>query len=451
MSYSREQVKEITDKALNMIKADAAEVRFEGGQRAATRFANSTITVNLIEHDQEIQITVFYGQKTATTEVHQFDDATLKNAIEQVQAVARRKPDNPETVRPVRPPQNYEQVDALLPSCVNFGPAERAAMVKASIDVCEKKGVLGAGYIPKLHGTEAIANSEGLFGYHQFAEASFILTCRTHDQTGAGWAATTGVKDVSLIDPVALTERAADKAIRSRNPRSIEPGRYTIIMEPRVAGRYVALLLGAFEARAAEEGRSFLSGKERGESKVGQKILGDNFTLRSHIGNPILRQTPVGPDGLAARSMTWVEKGVLKNLFYSRSWAARRGVAPTPTAQDMSLIVEGGEATIEDMIKTTKRGLLATYFWYIRAVDPMRLLYTGMTRNGLFLIENGEIVGPVQNFRWNDSPIAGFNNISMLGRPVPMHIENTYDTPGTALVPPLKIEDFKLTSISPAV
>ena len=180
-------------------------------------------------------------------------------------------------------------------------------------------------------------------------------------------------------------------------------------------------------------------------------MFGDNFTLRSEIGNPVLRQSPIGQDGLPAKSVTWVEKGVVKNLFYDRFWAQKQKKEPTGTTPNMSLVMEGGTATVEEMIKSTKRGLLVSFFWYIRPVDQMTLLNTGMTRDGLFLIENGEIVGPVQNFRWNESPAVSFNNISMLGRPVPMHTGEAYDNPGTALVPPMKLEDFTMTSISPAV
>jgi predicted Zn-dependent protease len=368
-----------------------------------------------------------------------------------VQELATRKPDNPELMPPVKPPQQYIEVDSALPSAVNFGPGERAAMVKASTEICEKKGVLGAGYIPKFHWTDALANSEGLFAYHRYADASFILTCRTPDQTGSGWAGTTGAKDIKNIDAAALTTVAADKALNSRKPRAIEPGNYTVIMEPRPAARFLQLMLGSLNARAAEEGRSFMSGKERGATKLGEKVFGDNFTLRSEIGNPILRQSPVGEDGLAAKPITWIEKGVVKNLFYDRYWAQHQKKEPTATQPGISLVVEGGTATVEEMIKSTKRGLLITFFWYIRGVDNMTLLNTGMTRDGLFLIENGEVVGPVQNFRWNESPAVGFNNITMLGRPVPMHTGEAYDNPGTALVPAMKIEDFTMTSISPAV
>jgi predicted Zn-dependent protease len=451
VSYSREQVKQITDKILNMCKADAVEVDFSGGERSATRYANSTITANLVEHDQQAQITVYYGQKSASTSTHQFDDASLKAAIEQVQQLAQRKPDNPELMMPVKPPQEYLKVDAAAPSAVNFGPGERAAMVRKSVEICEKKGVLGAGYIPKMHWTQATANSEGLFSYYQWADASFILTCRTPDGTGSGWAGTTNVKDPSKIDAAALTEIAADKAVKSQKPRAIEPGNYTVILEPRPAARFLSLALNAFNARAAEEGRSFMSGKERGTTRLGEKLFGDNITIRSVIDDPILRQTPIGPDGLASRNITWVEKGVVKNLFYDRFWAKKTGKEPSVTSPNQSIVMDGGKDTLEQMIKTTKRGLLVTFFWYIRPVEQMTLLNTGMTRDGLFLIENGEIVAPLQNFRWNETPAVGFNNVSMMGAPVPMHTGEAYDNPGTALVPPMRIEDFTMTSISPAV
>ena len=268
MSYSREEVKAITDKILNMAKADAVEVEFSGGERSATRYANSTITANLIEHDQEVTITVRYGQKSASTTVHQFDDESLKRAIAEAQSLAKQRPDNPELMPLLKPPQDYVVVEAALPAAVNFGAAERARLVKQSIDVCEKKGVVGAGYIPKLHWTDARANSAGLFAYHRYAEASLILTCRTPDGTGSGWAGTTGMKDVTQIDAVGISETAATKALASRKARAIEPGTYTVILEPRPAARFLSLMLGSLNARQAEEGRSFMSGAERGHDEA---------------------------------------------------------------------------------------------------------------------------------------------------------------------------------------
>jgi predicted Zn-dependent protease len=449
--YSRDEVKAITDKVLNMADGNSVEVEFNGGERSATRFANSNITANMVQFDRSLAITVHLGNKSGSATARDFDDATLKEAVADARKRAEQARENSEP-SVLLGPQEYEPVDAALPGGVNYGPAERARAVRQSLDICEKKGVLGSGFIPKVHQTTCSANSKGLFAYYQYAEASFILTARTKDGTGSGWAGITGVKDVALIDPVQLTETAADKALKSRKARALEPGRYTVILEPRPAARFLSLMTGLFSARAVEGPvGNYFSGKERGTSKVGEKVFSDGFTLRSDIGNPILRQSPIAADGSAARDVTWVEKGVLKNLYYDRQWATRQKKEPTPASVNNSLVMEGSDTTVEQMIKTTRRGLLVTFFWYIRAVDQPTLLNTGMTRDGLFLIENGEVTGPVQNFRWNMSPIVGFNNITAVGRPVPIHTGESYDGPGTALVPPVRMEDFYMTSVSPAV
>ncbi len=225
--YSREEVKAITDKVINMAKADAVEVDFSGGERSATRFANSNITANMVQYDRNLSVTVYVGTRSATASTRDFDDASLKTAVDDAQKRAAEARENPEALPLIEGPQDYVQVDAALPSAVNFGPAERARMVKQSLDICQKKGVVGSGYIPKTHQTTCSANSKGLFAYYQYAEASFILTCRTKDGGGSGWAGLTGIKDVSLINASELTEVASDKALKSQKPRAIEPGRYT--------------------------------------------------------------------------------------------------------------------------------------------------------------------------------------------------------------------------------
>jgi len=450
--YSREEIKALTDKVLNMAKADAVEVEFNGGERSGTRWANSTITVNLVQLDQQVSVTVRHGQKTGTASTREFDDESLKAMVDEANDAAQTARDNPNLPPLVKGPQDYVPVDAALPAMVNFGPGERAEMVKKSVAVCDKKGALGSGYIPKNYQTTCSANSEGLFAYYQYAEAGMILTCRTQDGRGSGWAGITGVKDLSLIDAAKISEIAADKAIKSQKPRALEPGRYTVILESRPAARFLSLMTGIFNARAVETGpRSYLSGKERGASKLGEKVFSDLVTIKSDIGNPILRQTPIMADGTAARPVTWVEKGVLKNLYYDNQYAARAKKEPTRATPNMSLVLEGSNQSVEQMIKSTRRGLLVSFLWYIRAVDQPTLLNTGMTRDGLFLIENGEIAGPVQNFRWNMSPLVGFNNVTAIGESVPMHTGEAYDGPGSALVPAVRIEDFYMTSVSPAV
>jgi predicted Zn-dependent protease len=375
--------------------------------------------------------------------------------VDEATDAAKAARENPNLAPLVKGPQDYVKVDAALPAMVDFGPGERAEMVRKSVAVCDKKGALGSGYIPKTYQTTCTANSAGLFAYYQYAEAGMILTCRTQDGRGSGWAGITGVKDLSLIDPVRISEIAADKAMKSQKPRALEPGRYTVILESRPAARFLSLMTGIFNARAVETGpRSYLTGAERGTSKLGEKVFSDLVTIKSDVGNSILRQTPIMADGTAARPVTWVENGVLKNLYYDQQYAARAKKDPTPATVNMSLVLEGPAGktqSLEQMIKNTRRGLLVSFFWYIRAVDPPTLLNTGMTRDGLFLIENGEIAGPVQNFRWNMSPLVGFNNITAISQSVPMHTGESYDGGGTALVPAVRMEDFYMTSVSPAV
>jgi predicted Zn-dependent protease len=469
--YTREEAKAIVDKVIDMAGGDGVEVSLSGGERSGTRWANSSITANLVQWDREVEVTVRDGMRTGSASTRDFSDEGLRAMIDEAKAEAAEAEEE-EDLPALLGPQQYIPVDAALPDLVNFGPAERARMVRDSIDIAESKGVLGAGYIPKNDQTTCDANSNGLFAYYRYAEAGFILTCRLPDGSGSGWSGITGVKDVSMIDAKALTDVAADKAVRSRAPRAVEPGRYTVILEPRANARFLSLMTGIFNAGPADDEDDAPGGGGRGggggggggrggrggggggggaganartfmaDKKPGDKIFSDLFTLRSDIGNPILRQTPILNDNRPAAPVTWVENGVFRNFARDQ-----------PAQPNMSLVMEGSDLSIEDMIAQTRRGLLVTFFWYIRGVpsDSQALLNTGMTRDGLFLIENGEIVGPVQNFRWNMSPLVGYNNLSLVGKPVLMHMSESYDSQNTALIPPVRIEEFYMTSISPAV
>ena len=462
--FNKDEIKALTDKVLSMArdaKADGAEASFDGGERSATRWANSSITTNLVQYDQNVSVSVRVGQKSGNATTRELDDESLKAAVDEAMDAAQKARDNPNLQPLMKGPQDYVKVDAVVPATADFGPGERARWVRQSVDICEKKGVLGAGYIPKAYQTTCQANSEGLFAYYQYAETGFILTCRMPSGSGSGWAGLTGAKDLSQIDVAQLTEVASNKAVKSQKPRAIEPGRYTTILEPRPAARFLSTMMGAFNAGGGGGGfggggfnfggigRPFVAAD--GTPKTGQKLFSDGFTLKSDIGNPVLRQTPINNDGSAARPVTWIEKGVLKNVYYDAATARRQKVQASPATPNMSLVVEGTNQSLEEMIKSTRRGLLVTFFWYLRPVDTLTLLNTGMTRDGLFLIENGEIAGPVQNFRWNMSPLVGFANISAIGKSVPIHTGEAYDGPGTALVPPIRIEDFYMTSVSPAV
>jgi len=441
--YTREEAKAVTDKIINMAGADAVEVNLSGGERSGTRWANSSITVNLVQYDRNVSVNVRFGQKMGSANTRDFSDAGLKAMVAEAVDEAKAAADS-STLPELLGPQQYIPVDAALPNLVNFGPAERARMVKDSIDLSEKMGTVGAGYIPKNDQTTCVANSKGLFAYYRAAETGFVLTCRTPDGAGSGWAGITGIKDVTMIDAKKLTDVASNKALKSRKPKALEPGRYTTILEPRANARFLSLMTGIFGGGGG--GGGFGGGGGGGylaNKKPGDKVFSDLFTLKSDVGNAILRQTPMLGDNRPARPVTWVDKGLLRGP---------EGTGPSASV-NMSLVQEGSNLSIEDMVKQTRRGLLVTFFWYIRGVpsETQPLLNTGMTRDGLFLIENGEIAGPVQNFRWNMSPLVGYNNLTLVGKPVPIHTGESYDGGGTALVPPVRIEEFYMTSVSPAV
>jgi predicted Zn-dependent protease len=492
--YTREEAKAIVDKVLNMAKADSVEVNLTGGERSGTRWANSSITTNLVQYDRQVTATLRVGTKQASANTRDFSDAGLKKMLDEALENIETANENP-NLPALLGPQEYIPVDAASPDMVKFGPGERARMVKDSIDLAEKAGVLGAGFIPKQDLTTVNANSKGLFAYYRAAEASFILTCRMADGTGSGFACITGIKDTKMIDAKLLTQIASDKARKSRNAKAIEPGRYTVILEPRANARFLSLMTNVFNpgggfpgapggggdnpaaaganppgappAGAPPGGGAFGAGGGGGrggggggggglaqnngpgsvahwmkDKKPGDKIFSDLFNLKSDIGNSLLRQTPIMNDNKPAKPVTWVENGVLRALQPNQ-----------PANVNMSLVQGGSNLSIEDMIKQTRRGLLVTSFWYIRGVPSQEqaLLNTGMTRDGLFLIENGEIVAPVQNFRWNMSPLVGYNNITLVGKPVPMDLGEAFGASNAALVPPVRIEEFYMTSVSPAV
>jgi predicted Zn-dependent protease len=438
--YTREEARALVDRIVEMAAPDPVEVNLVAGERSGTRWANSSITVNLVQYNRQVTVTLHHDQRVGSANTRDFSDDGLRACIDEAREDARGS-DPREEMPELLGPQEYIEVDSARSSMVGFGPLERAELVKASLDLSEEMGVVGYGYIPKNDQATCRANSNGLFAYFRDASTAFTLTCRTPDGAGSGWAGTTGIRDTGQIDPVELTRRASEKALMSATARAIEPGRYSVILEPRANARFLSLLTGIFGGGGGGGGggaaAQFMRDRERGD-----KLFSDLFTLKSDIGNPILSQTTIQNNNRPAAPVTWVENGVLRNFG--------QGLDASP---NMSLVMEGRDRSVEQMIAETRRGLLVSFFWYIRGVPATEqpLLNTGMTRDGLFLIENGEITGAVQNFRWNMSPIVGYNNLADVGRPEPMHMGESYDGGNTALIPPVRIEDFNMSSSSPAV
>lgn len=281
-------------------------------------------------------------------------------------------------------------------------------------------------------------NSKGLFAYRQSTGVDFSVTVRTNDGTGSGYV-TRDYNDVAKLDTGTASQIAIEKAAMSKNPVAIEPGKYTVVLEPAASEGLLQNMFFSMDARQAEEGRSFLA-KPGGGTKLGEKLVDERVTIYTDPTHPEVPSNTWVGDGRPVEKIVWIEKGVIKNLYYSRYWAQKKGVEAIPFPTNG--IMEGGDATLEDLIRDTAKGILVTRTWYIRSVDPQTLLLTGLTRDGLFYIENGKIKHPIKNFRFNESPIIMLNNLEALGKP--QRINGN-------LIPPMKIRDFTFSSLSDAV
>ncbi|OLE81740.1 MAG: hypothetical protein AUG74_00615, partial [Bacteroidetes bacterium 13_1_20CM_4_60_6] len=345
---------------------------------------------------------------------------------------------DPEYVEPVGP-QAYSESASYDEATAKAGPEEMIPGLKAAIAGAEDKNLVSAGFFERGASVSVMGNKRGNFGYTTRTSASYSATVRTRDGSGSGWASAEGHR-MRDVDAVAVARVAIEKAVLSQKPRRIEPGKYTVILEPAAVSDMVTQILYSFDARDAEEGRSLLT-KKGGGTRLGEKMFSEKITMRGDPFDPRRPGMPWTYDSLPARKMTWIDKGVVSNLGYSRYWAKKKNAEPTPSPGS-DLIFDGENNTLDDLITSTERGLLVTRFWYIRDVNPQTGQLTGLTRDGLFMVEKGKIAYPIMNLRWNESPANVLANVEMLSRPVLV---------GGNVVPGMKAHDFNFTSVSDAV
>jgi predicted Zn-dependent protease len=443
---SRDDCEALAKKLLGFAKADETRVTIQSQARGNTRFAVNQISTAGDSYDAVVVVRSVFGRRAANAVTNKLDDASLRAVVERAEALARLAPEDPELV-PELGPQQYASSAAYAAATAALDAAGRAAAVRAVTEPARGAGLTATGYLETQTGAIAVANNKGLFAYDRQTGASMTTTVRTPDGTGSGWAGAEH-HDFSRIAPAALGARAIEKARASMNPVAVEPGRYTVVLEPTAVGNLLRLLAFAMQARAADEGRSFFT-KPGGGNKIGMKVVDERVTLTS---DPADLEAPTGAfvgDGLPTRRVTWIDKGVVQNLAYDRYWAQKQGREPVPLVG--SLRMSGGDQSLEQLIASTERGLLVTRLWYIRPVDPRTILYTGLTRDGTFLIERGKITRAVKNLRWNESPVFLLNNVEAMGRPVRVSASED-GSPGAAMVvPPVKARDFTFTSLSDAV
>lgn len=440
---SKEEAQALLKKVLAWSKADECEVNLYGSDGGNIRYARNAVSTSGGISSTTLIVQSSFGKKVGTATINEYDDASLEKAVRRSEELARLAPENPEHM-PVLGPQQYADSKTYVAATAGITPKMRADAVAQSLAVANENDLVAAGFWDNNAGFAAMMNSKGLFAYNTSTNVSFNVTLRTKDGKGSGYASK-GYNDVGKLNVAAATRVAAQKAAASSNARALEPGKYTVILEPAAAIVLLETMFMNMDARSADEGRSFLS-KPGGKTKLGEKLVDERVTLYSDPQNPDMPTSPWTGDGRPQEKVTWIDKGVMKNLFYSRYWAQQKNVKAIPFPD--SAIMEGGTASLEDLIKGTDKGILVTRLWYIREVDPQTLLYTGLTRDGTFYIENGQIKYPVKNFRFNESPIIMLNNLEELGKP-----ERTVsgESDIQALIPPMKIRDFTFTSLSDAI
>lgn len=454
-ALSRAAARQLSERVLALSKAEGCQVNINASANGNTRYARNEVTTSGDTDNATVTVTSRFGKRAASVGTNVLDAAGLARAVETSERLAKLAPENPELM-PLLPAQVYPDVPAFSGATAELDAARRAEAVRTATDASDRAGLMAAGLVHRIAGASAVANSAGLFGYHASTTAVHTLTVRTPDGKGSGWAGTAHNDWTRATAAAQLATRAVRKAQGTRQAAALEPGKYTVVLEPTAAGNLVSLLAFAMNARTADEGRSFFSkrgtGGGGGGNRIGEKIVDERVTLSSDPQDADLLTSPFTGEGVPVGRTVWIENGVLKGLAYDRFWAEKQGMKPTPFAGGFRLESAGAAGTLDELIKTVERGLLVTRFWYIRPVDQRTLLFTGITRDGVFLIERGEISRAVNNFRFNESPVTMLSNLVAAGRPERVSSSESGDVGGPAVVvPPLVVRDFSFTSVSEAV
>ena len=442
---SRAECEDIVQRALKLSKADACRVSVGSSYQTNLRFADNQMSTSGISDDASISISSVFGKKRASVTTNDVSPEASRAPSRSPRRSRSLAPDDPELL-PELGPQSYATIPAWFDSTANLTADARAKAALTALEPARKAGDLTvAGYIDCGANAGAIGNSAGLFAYHRSTGANYTLTVRTSDGTGSGWVGA-DENDWNRIDFADVATRAINKARASRNPVAVEPGRYTVIFEPQAVSDLIGSVRGAMNARSADEGRSPFS-KTGGGTKLGERIMDSRVTLLTDPADPPAprlavrrRGTPGHAPGLGAgrRAQAALVQSLLGTAHRQRAQWRRRWVRRR-RAQD------AGRRLVDRRDDRGQRARrVVTRLWYLRAVDQRTLVYTGLTRDGTFLVENGKIARSIKNFRFNDSPLFLLNNLEAVGPSVRV-------ADGGSVVPALKARDFNFTSLSDAV
>ncbi len=444
MLLNEKEVKQITNKILSFVKADDAEVSVSSEKYSHLRFARNAFLTSGNTFERGANITVWSKGKRGSSSTTDFDDASLKAIVVEAEKIAEISPVDPQYL-PTLELQKYKESMAFNEKTADISLPVRAKNISEILKKSDKAGVISAGFHEARAIAGGFATKNKNFGFNKRTYASLSMTARTPDGTSSGYFQRSSI-DINNLDTERIANESIRKAIDGRNARTIEPGVYPVILEPQAVEDLLGGITFQFDARLAEEGRSPFS-ETGGKTKLGQKIFDERINILSDPWNPNIPDSPFAQGGIPAGKIYLVKNGVLENLIYSRFWAKKKETQPTPGPVNTILETSGKAVSLDEMIKSTKKGLIVSRFWYIRTTDPRTASVTGLTRDGVWMIENGKIAYPVKNFRFNQSTIQmlASGNVEMIGEPERIGGGNA------SLIPALKLKEFNFTSQSEAV
>jgi predicted Zn-dependent protease len=438
--FGREHALEMLHRAVEYAGADMAQATLDAGDSSLTRFANSNIHQNVYERNAVLAVKAVMGKRIGYATTNRLDDDAIKNVAELALKIARNSEENPDFVS-LPSPKPIPQVESYDERTASYSPEERADAVAQVIAEGRSRDAVASGTLSNGFEESGVVNSLGIEAYQASTQAQLTTVMTSVDGFGYADRVSNQVADLHPIDSAI---EAATTSVKSRNPQSIEAGEYDVIMLPYAVAEFLEFLayLG-FGALAVQEGRSFMSGK------FGHRITGDNVTIWDDGLDPEGLPRPFDPEGVPKQRIELIVNGIAKAVVYDSYTAFKEdkestghgtGGIGTYGPMPVNMFMEPGNSSVEEMIAGTKRGILVTRFHYTNVIHPVLTIITGMTRDGTFLIENGQIVKPLKNLRFTDSILERLSNVESISRDVKRQ--------SISVVPAVKVRGFKFTGVT---
>lgn len=432
---SREEFQFIAELVLKCSTADHTLVALQDQDSGTTRFANNQVIQNVNTRRGGVSVTASFGRRQGTATTTDFTAGSLRETVKRAEAIAHVSPEDPEYLPPAGP-QAYAGCSTSRGETVKAGPSARLEYANEAIGQCRMENLSAAGIVSSSRASVGVAAGTGLCAFEERTDARFSITVQAGDATG--WASAAH----RSIDRLKVQERtlsAIQKAARGADPEELPPGCYRVILEPAAVAGLWSWVIWMLDAKSYLKGTSPFAGKlQRG-------IFDERLSLENCPAHADLLGASFTSEGLPSTASRWISHGVLQQLAYDRFTAHAQQIAEIPTIEAPRLSMEGESASsLARLIKSTDRAILVTNFWYLRTVNPTDLTLTGMTRDGTFLVEKGEIVSAVKNFRFHESPLRAFQRVDAWTAPMEAVTSET----GKMLVPAVVLPDFHFSSVT---